>query len=107
MVTGFFQRQKPDFEGARGKVPYALFNRNKFQQGDYTPRKDDFMRIEKSIEISVKPVFIGIKTAEQVFVDLIRRQISANGLEPFTKMRYNNSNVVFPCVHAPERGVMQ
>jgi len=68
------------------------------------------MRIEKSIEISVKPVFIGLKTAEQVFVDLIRRQISnknANGLESFTKMRYNNSNVVFPCVSAPERGVMQ
>jgi len=82
----------------------------KIHKGDFTPRKDDFMRIEKSIEISVKPVFIGIKTAEQVFVDLIRRQISAktaNGLEPFTKMRYNNSNVVFPCVHAPERGVMQ
>ena len=81
----------------------------KIHKSDYTPRKDDFMRIEKSIEISVKPVFIGLKTAEQVFVELIRKEISANianGLEPLARMRYNGSNVVFPSVHAPERGIM-
>jgi len=68
------------------------------------------MRMEKSIEISVKPVFIGMRTAEQVFIDLIRRQISTknkNSLEPKAEMGYNEGNVVFPTVHAPERGIMQ
>ena len=65
------------------------------------------MRNAKPIEISVKTVFTGRKTAEQVFIDLIRRKNAEKtklGLEPLAQRDYNNSNVVFPNVHAPERG---
>ena len=67
------------------------------------------MKKDKTIEISVKTVFTGRKSAEQAFIDLIKRRIammSANGLEPFINTEYNNGNVVFPDVHAPERGIM-
>ena len=69
------------------------------------------MRKEKTVEISVKTVFTGKRSAEQAFVDLIKQRkpgISANSLEMFTKKAYNNSNfdsVVFPGIHAPERGI--
>jgi hypothetical protein len=66
------------------------------------------LKKDKSIEISVKTVFIGRKSAEQAFIDLIKRRIammSSNGLESSMKTDYNNSNVVFPDVHAPERGI--
>ena len=62
------------------------------------------MRTEKPIEISVKAVFIGIRSAEQAFIELIRRKSAAkpeDGLEPLAEKDYNNS-VVFPGVHAPK-----
>ena len=67
------------------------------------------MKKDKTIEISVKTVFTGRKSAEQAFIDLIKRRIammSANGLEPLINTEYNNCNVVFPDVDAPERGIM-
>ena len=66
------------------------------------------MKNEKTIEISVKTVFTGRKSVEQVFIDLIKRKyavISTNGLEPPIRTDYNNGNVVFPDVHAPEREI--
>ena len=65
------------------------------------------MKSEKSVEISVKAIFTGKKSAEQVFTDLIRRSNSlkpTNGIELMPKKMYNDI-VVFPDVHASERGM--
>jgi hypothetical protein len=66
------------------------------------------MRNAKPIEISVKTVFTGMESAEQVFIDLIRLKNAEKtklGLESLMQNEYNTSNVVFPAVHAPERGI--
>ena len=66
---------------------------------------------DKTIEISVKTVFIGKRSAEQAFVDLIRLrkpEKSSNKLDLSLRIPYNGSNFVscvFPDVHAPERGI--
>jgi hypothetical protein len=71
----------------------------------------DLLKKDKTVEISVKTVFTGKRSAEQAFVDLIRQRKpgkSANNLELFTKTVYNGNNfdsVVFPDIHAPERGI--
>jgi hypothetical protein len=65
------------------------------------------MRNDKPIEILVKTVFTGRKSAEQAFIDLMRSRISinwTNEVELMPNQMYNGV-VVFPGVHAPERGV--
>jgi hypothetical protein len=68
------------------------------------------MKNEKTIEISVKTLFTGKISQEQAFVDLIRRRSGRNGVKSTTefalipKLMYNRDTVVFPGVHAPERG---
>jgi len=69
------------------------------------------MAKDRTIEISVKTVFTGKRSAEQAFIDLIRQKKpskSTNRLEITGKKAYNGSNfdsVVFPDLHAPERGI--
>jgi hypothetical protein len=66
------------------------------------------MKNDKPIEISIKTIFTGTKSAQQVFIDLMRRQInhiSRNRLELIPTQMYNEA-VVFPGVHnAPEREI--
>ena len=65
------------------------------------------MRSEKPIEIEVKAVFTGRRSAEQAFIELIRRRTaekSADKLELMPNQMYNGI-VVLPAVReAPERG---
>lgn len=65
------------------------------------------MKNKKTIEIAVNPVFIGNRSAEQIFVELILRKAvkSGNRLESSANKGYTYPNVVFPAVHAPERGI--
>jgi len=66
------------------------------------------MKKDKPIEIEVKTVFTGGKSAEQAFVDLIRLRngaMTAFGVELIPKQMYNGGNVVFLDGHStPERG---
>jgi len=66
------------------------------------------MKNDKPIEIAVKTIFTGRKSAEQAFVDLIRSRIAAESqdkLELIPNQVYTGI-VVFPGVHeAPERGI--
>jgi hypothetical protein len=65
------------------------------------------MKNNKVIEISIKPVFIGKRSAEQTFIDLILHKVAKKGnrLETSANRGYTKHNVVFPAVHAPERGI--
>ena len=63
------------------------------------------MNNDKIIEISVKTIFTDGRTAQQAFIDLIRRRIadlSQARLELMPNQVYNGV-MVFPGVHAPER----
>jgi len=64
------------------------------------------MNSEKTIEIAVRTVFAGGRSAQQAFIDLIRAstQKARNSLEFMPNQVYTES-VVFPGVHAPERGI--
>ena len=66
------------------------------------------MKNDRPIDISVKIVFTGHKSAEQAFIDLIRRRdglILENKLALIPNLMYNEG-VVFPDVReAPERGI--
>ena len=66
------------------------------------------MKNKIPVEISVKTIFTGKRSAEQVFVDLIRRRgnaiKSAVGLEASIRRGYTGSDVVFPGVYAPRKG---
>jgi hypothetical protein len=60
------------------------------------------MRTEKAVEISVKTIFTGGKSKEQIFIELIRRKRAerfASGLEKALPKSYTKA-VVFPDVHA-------
>ena len=66
------------------------------------------MKNDKTIEISVKTVFTGYRSAEQAFIDLIRRRNSGkeNKLALIPNLMYAESTV-FPDVRqAPERGML-
>ena len=66
----------------------------------------DKMRYDQNTEISVKTVFAGRNSAEQVFIDLIRRRITSDKFE-FIRDHVYNKIMVFPRVHtAPQRGKM-
>jgi len=59
---------------------------------------------QKTTDIAVKVVFAGGRSAQQAFIDLIRRlDKAAPGLELRQEQAYTEP-VVFPGVHAPERG---
>ena len=66
---------------------------------------------DKTIEISVKTLFTGKRSAEQAFVELIRQgkpSKSANKLDLYGKSTYSRGNfesIAFPDAHAPERGM--
>jgi hypothetical protein len=69
-------------------------------------QKGNNMQTKQTIEISVRSFFTGMKSAEQVFVDLIRRRIATRSVisfEPSNEGDYSDNNVVFPGVHAHER----
>ena len=62
------------------------------------------MITDKNRIITVKPVFTGTKTVQEVFADIILDKIFGNmpnSLENSTKLVYNADNVIFSDVHAP------
>ena len=59
------------------------------------------MKKEKSVEISVKAVFSGRKSPEQVFIELVQKKMELHGknLDKTPAKAYTNDKV-FPDVHA-------
>jgi len=56
------------------------------------------MKKEKHIEITIKPVFVGKNSAEEMFYKLLRESCRKS-VDKAANPRYNNS-VVFPDVRA-------
>jgi len=59
------------------------------------------MAKEKNVKLSVKTVFAGERTKEQVFYDLLLRKRNAHNLDLMPQMRYNGGKV-FPAYTQPK-----